>query len=243
MPPSIARLLQETAYAVVRATGELPPRVPDIRHAPVLPATATYSPWLSDRNFTVAMDQVWGFRVADHLRCYELWSLVRQSVKLPAGALLEAGTSTAELGCLIAEAAAYFAIQERVYLCDAFERQGGKAQVDALVARLRLHNVQVVQVSFPAQTAGITDSSFRFVHVNLEASQSSKDAADYLWTRLVPGGIMVFNHYGTYGCEAVTQLVNELAGSSDRIFVHNLNGHGVLIKRDGSPAPGRESSG
>lgn len=231
MHPSIARLLQETAYAVVRATGELPPRVPDIRHAPVLPATATYSPWLSDRNFKVAMDQVWGFRIADHLRCYELWSLVRQSVKLPGGALLQAGASPGEMGCLIAVAAAYFAIQERVYLCDAFARPGSRAELDALVARLRLHNVQVVQATFPLEAAGITDSSFRFVHVDLDASQSSKEAFDYLWPRLIPGGIMVFDDYGTYGCEAVTQLVNELALSSDRLFLHNLNGHGVLIKR------------
>jgi O-methyltransferase len=53
---------------------------------------------------------------------------------------------------------------------------------------------------------------------------------EYVWPRLVSGGIVVFDDYGTHGCEGVTRLVNEMSVLNDRTFIYNANGHGILLK-------------
>jgi O-methyltransferase len=46
-----------------------------------------------------------------------------------------------------------------------------------------------------------------------------------------PGGVVVFDDYGFWGCEGVTQAVHEIrAGLEHALLVHNLNGHAVLVR-------------
>jgi O-methyltransferase len=246
----ISSLIRAAASSVIQMTGELPSVAENIRHAPILPSNSTYSPWLTDVYFQIAMRTVEGSTLVDPLRCYELWTLVRQSQKLGRGALLEVGAWRGGSGCIIAKAADLCGIAERVYLCDTFQGlvkagamdtsyKGGEyravmAEVEALVHRMNVYNVEVLSGTFPDETgAALSDKQFRFAHIDVKAYQSTKDILDWLWPRLVPGGMVVLNDYGTYGCEGVTRLANELASMDDRIFVHNLNGHGVFIKREG----------
>jgi O-methyltransferase len=246
MHQQISRLIKQIAFELIRATGELPTNTPEVRHGPVLLENATYSPWLSDRYFPIAMERVWGYAAPDRLRCYELWSLVQQSKKLNGGAIVEVGNWRGDTGCFIAQAAAYFGIPNRVYLCDKFERsqvpstdqraesdkagKSSKSAVEALVARLRLENVLIVPGNFPAETAvQVDEPGFRFAHICVD-DQSAKEVLEYLWPRLLPGGVVVFRYYGTYGCTSLTRLVNDAASLRDRIFIHNLNGHGVFVK-------------
>ena len=53
----------------------------------------------------------------------------------------------------------------------------------------------------------------------------------WVWPRLVPGGIVVFDDFGFYSCVGITRFVNEERSKPDRIVIHNLNGHGIVIKR------------
>ena len=51
-------VFKRVGYSLVRSTGELRARAPEIRHAPVLPRQATYSPWLTDKDFQGTFDRV-----------------------------------------------------------------------------------------------------------------------------------------------------------------------------------------
>jgi O-methyltransferase len=244
----LSTLIREAAGSILGMTGELPPLAENIRHATVLPVRSTYSPWLADGYFQIAMRTVEGSTLVDPLRCFELWTLVRQSQKLDKGALLEVGTWRGGSGCIIAKAADLCGIAERVYLCDGFqgvvkagamdarykggEHRATKADVEAAVRRMNLFNVDVLSGIFPEESgASIRDLQFRLVHLDLKVYQSTKDAFEWVWPRLVLGGCIVFNDYGTYGCEGVTRLVNESILAKDRMFIHNLNGHGIFVKR------------
>jgi hypothetical protein len=88
---TLARSLKRFAYNLIRATGELPPHRAGYRHAPVLPVRATYSLWLTDPIFQQAFDNTRQNTLVDCFRCYELWSLVEQSLKAGEGALIEVG--------------------------------------------------------------------------------------------------------------------------------------------------------
>jgi O-methyltransferase len=43
-------------------------------------------------------------------------------------------------------------------------------------------------------------------------------------------GVVVFDDYGTWGCEGVAELVQEIAKNPDFFLFQNLNGHAVFIK-------------
>jgi O-methyltransferase len=59
---------------------------------------------------------------------------------------------------------------------------------------------------------------------------SARDIVEWVWPRLSIGGIIVFDDYGFIGCDGVTKFLNEEKHKKDRLFMHNLNGHGILIK-------------
>jgi O-methyltransferase len=250
LPQNLARVIKRFGYDLIRAAGELPPHLAEYRHAPVLPVRATYSPWLTDTAFQNTFEQVSANTLVDRFRCYELWSLVGQARKLDAGGLIEVGVWRGGTGCLIAQAAKHFGIPERVYLCDTFEgvvkagemdtRYSGGEHSDTsedvvreLAGRLGLQSVTVLKGIFPDDTAhAITEPALRFAHLDVDVYQSTKDILEWLWPRLVAGGLVVFDDYGTHGCEGVTRVVNEFSVRKDALLIQNLNGHAVVVKRE-----------
>src|ERR1700722_3389058 len=192
--------------------------IPDYRHAQVWPF-ATYSPWLSDSEFQQDYEIAKAYTLVDHYLCYDLWQLVREAAKVDQGDLLEVGTWRGGTGCLIAKSAQRAGLQDRVYLCDTFRGvvkagpadtyyKGGEhadatpEAVDEVARKLGLTNVHVLQGIFPDDTgASIAGRKFRFCHIDVDVYQSAADVLDWVWPRLVPGGIVVYDDYGFRGCE------------------------------------------
>lgn len=47
---------------------------------------------------------------------------------------------------------------------------------------------------------------------------------------MVPGGIIVYDDFGFQTADGVTKYVEEQRQCADRLVIHNLNGHAVVIK-------------
>ncbi|MBK7432753.1 MAG: hypothetical protein IPI66_01930 [Chitinophagaceae bacterium] len=47
---------------------------------------------------------------------------------------------------------------------------------------------------------------------------------------MIIGGVVVFDDYGFHTCTGVTKLVEEYRKHADRVIIHNLNGHALMIK-------------
>ena len=218
-------------------------------YAPVTPF-ATYSPWNLDERFLETYDLIKSHTLVDLYRCYELWTLVEQSAKVP-GSIIEIGVWRGGTGALIARKAELCGLDCTVYLCDTFSGvvkagaadlryKGGehadtsRKMVEELVFdRLKLKNVRILQGIFPDETAAMIEDRhnlFRLCHVDVDVYQSAKDIVEWMWTRMAVGGMVVFDDYGTCGCEGITKLVNEQAREIDRLVFHNLNGHAVAVK-------------
>jgi O-methyltransferase len=215
-------------------------------HAMIHPVN-TYSPWLGDEAFQSVYTRVCDHTLVDITSCYELWQLVEQVAEVP-GAILEVGVWRGGTGALMASRAAELGITDPIYLCDTWTGvvktgaadpyyHDGKHDdtsigiVRALVDRLRLDNVQLLQGIFPDDTAtAVTQDALRLAHIDVDVYESAKDVFDWAWPRLSPGGVVVFDDYGCAATPGVTKLVNELRNESDRFFVHNINGHGILFK-------------
>jgi O-methyltransferase len=101
-----------------------------------------------------------------------------------------------------------------------------------LAAGMGLQNVELLQGVFPEDTAqSIADRTFRLCHCDVDVYQSAKDVFDWVWPRLAQGGVVVFDDYGFPACPGVTKFVDEQRLLDDRLVVHNLNGHGIVVKR------------
>lgn len=206
-----------------------------------------YAPWKQDAEFNECYSVIRMNTLVDKHRCYELWDLVEQSSKLE-GALIEIGVWRGGTGCLIAKKAVLCGISDPVYLCDTFTGvvkastrddlyKGGEHGdtslriIDKLTNKLALKNTQILQGIFPEDTgASIANIKFRFCHVDVDVYDSAKDILDWIWPRLVLGGIVVFDDYGFPTTTGIRDFVNDRKKIPDRICLHNLNGHSVWIK-------------
>lgn len=223
-------------------------RAPEILHSRLMPA-ATYSPWLADAAFMAAYQRVKKSTLVDIYRCYELWELAKQSLRVE-GAIVEVGVWRGGTGCLLALAAP----EKTVYLADTFAgvvnagahdtRYAGGEHADtseelvqALLDSAGVKNARLVKGMFPGETAAIVEGSVALLHVDVDVYESARATVEWAMPRLKPGAAMVFDDYGFYGCEGVTRLVNELRGQLPEFaFVYNLNGHAVLVKTAGARA-------
>lgn len=214
----------------------------------VIRPVPTYSPWRADAEFIASFKHVRPNTLVDLYRAYELWSLAQEVAKLQSGDFLEVGVWRGGTGALIAKRAQLDQVDATVYLCDTFSGvvkagdrdphyDGGEhsntteGTVLDLLSKMRLKNVLILKGIFPDETAGkIEGRKFRYCHIDVDVYESGKAVLDWVWPRLVVGGIVVFDDYGCLSTGGITELVNNERRKQDRLMVHNLNGHAVFFK-------------
>ncbi|HJT08903.1 MAG TPA: TylF/MycF/NovP-related O-methyltransferase [Stellaceae bacterium] len=206
--------------------------------------TADYAPWLGCHHFIDAYAKVIDNTLVDKYRCFELWDLAGQIRHLH-GNVIEVGVWRGGSGCLIA---ARIPPGKKIYLCDTFSGvvkasekdshyRGGEhadtseSVVTDLVKLMGLHNVVIKAGVFPDDFRNEMDAErFCFAHVDVDVYRSAKEAMSFLWPRMPVGGITVVDDYGFDCCDGIRQLIDECRGGSDKVVLHNLNGHAVVIK-------------
>lgn len=205
---------------------------------------SSYSPWLEDHDFIAKYDRVKAFTLVDIYRCYELFALTRQALRLN-GQMVEVGVWRGGTAALIASSAP----EKVIHLFDTFEGvakadvnhdtlyKGGEHAdtnvdvVTGLFGELQLE-CQINVGIFPDMTGHKLPSSVAIAHIDVDTYASAKDSFWAIWPLVAPRGAIVFDDYGFFGCEGVTRAVDEIRASiSDALFVHNLNGHGLLFKQ------------
>jgi O-methyltransferase len=216
------------------------------RYGQVLPE-ATYAPWDADQGFLEVYNAIRGHTLVDPMRCYELWALLRETATVE-GDVIEVGVWRGGTGGLIAKRVQQLRVPRTVWLCDTFKgvvKTGGRdagyadgkhsdtsrSVVEHLVGSLGIDNVRILEGTFPEESAApVRDSVFSFGHIDVDVYQSARDVFEWLWPRLSVGGVIVFDDYGFQYCSGVTRFVDDLRGSGDRVVIHNLNGHAIVVK-------------
>lgn len=136
-----------------------------------------------------------------------------------------------------------------VYLCDTFEGvvkagsndsvyKGGEHAdtsqgiVENLFHAMGISNARILKGIFPDQTAHLIEpeARFRLCHIDVDVYQSSKEVTEWVWSRMVPGGIVVYDDYGDKTTDGVTRYLEEQATMNDRLVFCNLNAHAVVVK-------------
>jgi O-methyltransferase len=239
----ISSLLQPWGYTLVHQSSRWGPFPYEC-----IPILVRYAPWQADPAFLAAYTSIEKATFVDIYRCYELWMLVEQAAKLP-GHLIEVGVWRGGTGALIARKAALCGIRETVYLCDTFAgivksgandpvfRNGDLANTSQhyvetlLLERLQLQNVCILPGVFPDESGQpLEDKQFRLCHMDVDVYHSAKDITEWIWERMVVGGMIIYDDYGFIGCAGITMLIEEQAHFADRLVLRNMSGQAIVIK-------------
>jgi O-methyltransferase len=215
------------------------------KHSVILPKN-TFSPWENDSEFIELYGKINGSHtLVDKYRCFELWSIGKQLSKKE-GAVIEVGVWRGGTALLLCKA---FTSNTTIYLCDTFEGvvkasdkdtlyKGGEHAdtseqiVVELLETNKVSNFHIIKGIFPEKaTDAVSGEQFKFCHIDVDVYQSAKDIFEWVWPKMIRGGMVVFDDYGFAACEGITTLVNELTLQyPDSLFIYNINGHGILIK-------------
>lgn len=60
----------------------------------------------------------------------------------------------------------------------------------------------------------IKENKYCFVYVDMDTEQATRDAIEFFWPRMVPGGLMVFDDYGWIPCAGVKVAVDDKFGEA-----------------------------
>lgn len=231
-----------------RAIALVQPKIIHGKHYEAILPEAKYAPWRDDLEFKKVYGAVDKNTLVDIYRCFELWELVGQIGRID-GDILEVGVWRGGTGALMASQAQGLSMAKTVFLCDTFagvvkasdeddayvggeHADTSEAIVAALVRRLGLSNVELRRGIFPDEFMGeMATKTFSFVHIDVDVYQSAKDVLNFVWPRISPGGIVVFDDYGFETCTGIPSLVAEYRGDHDKLVLHNLNGHAIFAKR------------
>ena len=221
-------------------------QVDSSKHSIIIPEF-TYSPWLADKNFQKIWPSLRKNTRVDEYKAYSLWKLIEQ-VKHLEGDVIEVGVWRGGSGCLLAYKCKQEKIGAKVYLCDTYEGvvkagkrdyfwEGGEVsdtsveRVEKLLKQFGLENFQILKGMFPEDTGHhLINKKLRMCHIDVDVYQSAKDVLDWVWGKLEVGGVIVFDDYGHIQCDGITELVEEESGKADRLVIHNLAGHAIMIK-------------
>ncbi|MEO5705653.1 MAG: TylF/MycF/NovP-related O-methyltransferase [Alteraurantiacibacter sp.] len=207
-----------------------------------------YPKHLHDGAFLAVYERAKEFTLVDVLRQHELWSLVQQAGKLAPGDILEVGVWRGGTALIVGKAMQRFGVEGQLYIADTFtgvvkagvndnlyaggeHADASEEQVRALMARNGVVGTEILTGIFPEDTSDRIRGALRMVHIDVDVYQGARDVVEWAYDRLVPQGFFVFDDYGCASCSGVTGLCEEYETDSRFIFVHNWNGHCVLIKR------------
>ncbi|MBN1052589.1 hypothetical protein FDB28_13000 [Clostridium botulinum] len=209
---------------------------------------STYAPWLKDKEFIDCYNKISGNTLVDIYRCYEIWCLIEQSSKLSKGIFLEIGVWRGGTGVLIAQKARLVGINENIYLCDTFNGvvkasnidklyKGGEHcdtsedYVNNLINEFKIKKVKILKGIFPEDTKYLIKEEYiRFCHIDVDVYESAKDVFNFVWDRVISGGIVVFDDFGFKTCNGIAKLIEEIKNKKDSLIIENLNGHAIVIK-------------
>ena len=184
----------------------------------------------------------------DEFRMFQLWHLMGEAAKLDGGDVIEVGCGHGGSGFVIATQARRSGVRDRIYLCDTFDglvkagprdtlkngemRGPTRADVENLMRQYSVPNVIVLEGIVPDDFAlGHMAITFRFAHIDVDIYQSAKDAFEWLWPRMVKGGIVVLDDYGEADCPGITELVEELLPMKDALWFLHGGLQAIAVRR------------
>jgi predicted O-methyltransferase YrrM len=169
------------------------------------------------------------------LECVELYGAVAAAEKVD-GDMAEAGVYLGGTALVMLAASP----SKRIHLFDTFEglpheeghfMAGGWAgSVEDVQRNLAGHadRIEIHQGLFPASAVGLEELRFSFVHLDLDLYDSTKDALEWFWPRLMSGGILLSHDYPL--SDGVVRAFDEFFAERPEPFVPLSGNQALAVK-------------
>jgi O-methyltransferase len=186
-----------------------------------------FAPWLGYGEFAKYYGLTRRKTLISRDRLWILYSLLQQTLVLD-GDVWECGVYMGGSAAMMAGVIADRKVGKKLRLFDTYE---GMPEVDPEVdmhhkgdfantseeSVLRLVGNAEMVVSYkgfiPDTFCGLEDSRLCFAHVDVDIYRSVKDCFEFIFPRLVVGGIMVSDDYGCLGCSGARKAIDEFCSS------------------------------
>lgn len=84
----------------------------------------------------------------------------------------------------------------------------------------------------PQRFSEVSDLKFKFVHVDVDLYQPTKDTLEFFYNRMIPGGLLVCDDFGFENCPGANKAFIEFINNKPEEIIHLTTGTGFIIKQD-----------
>lgn len=178
----------------------------------------------------------------DPKRAHTLYLCAKNCVSID-GDYAELGVYRGAGSKLIIEASQH---NKRMHLFDTFEglpevnlendpywKEGDMSEtsLEEVQSFLNCENALFYKGFFPASAAEVQCSAYAFVHIDVDIYQSVKDACIYFYSKMTPGGMMLFDDYAFLSCPGVKKAVDNFFSDKPETPVVIGTGQCLVVKQ------------
>ena len=210
---------------------------------------STYAPWINSIDFLTTFKSLSKYALTPILQAWELYNLTQETEKV-VGDVIEIGVFKGGTASIIAKKLKEMDSSRKLYLCDTFAgvvktskndsfysdgdiKHEDESFVEDLIKKTSaFKNFIILKGIFPDETAHLVSSKkFSLVHIDVDVYYSAKNIIDWIWPKMSKGGVLIAQDFGYQASRGVTKIIEEKRVLKDAIFIHNINGNGLLIKK------------
>jgi predicted O-methyltransferase YrrM len=92
-------------------------------------------------------------------------------------------------------------------------------------------NVQFFKGWIPSRFIDVSHRSFALVHIDVDIYQPTKDALEFFWEKILPGGIIVCDDYGFANCAGAKKALDDFFASVSHV-ISLPTGQALVIKKN-----------
>jgi O-methyltransferase len=202
------------------------------------------APWKDDDEFKQSFKRVAGNISVPEAKCWTLWTVVKRLLKMNLdGEYWECGVFRGGSAALISDALRNDIRQPTLRLLDTFTGipyrdaidKHNVGDFDNTSIGLVKKNVNYIKTVFnegiiPDSFAGLEASKIVFCHADLDIYRSTKECCEFVWPRLIVGGVMVFDDYAVPSCPGARVATDEFFVDKRVLLFQGANGEAVAIK-------------
>jgi O-methyltransferase len=182
-----------------------------------------YCPWL-EPEFKIRYEEIKSYTLVGIDRCWYLTTIARQALALDDGAFLEAGAYRGGTALLLRKLIEGSREKRKFYVLDSFS---GMQTVDRIKDRHKVGDLSDTSLEavrsivgdldfieyrkgwIPSTFAGLEAERFSFAHIDVDLYKSVLDCCEFIYPRLCPGGVLIFDDYGFPNNPGARRAVDE----------------------------------
>ncbi|MDA9609053.1 class I SAM-dependent methyltransferase [Candidatus Pelagibacter sp.] len=215
----------------------------------VIISEAFYLPWKDNAEFLRIYKKIKDYSMLDITRQFNIYLAVINSLKIN-GNVCEIGVWKGGTSFLIASILKKRNSNKKILAIDTFEgvikatkrdlyysgsehAYKNKAFLENFKKKNKLNNLKIIQCKFPESFGPYKNNlkMISFSHIDVDTYKSLKETFEFVWPRLVKGGMVIFDDYGFHQTSATRNFILHKSKLKNCTFISYTNGQAAFIKK------------